>query len=362
LASVPEFLDLPLKLLQINSLKEEKQKTKGQKTREQNGILLWHSFTSKIVLWVFRKLACHYLDLLGSHREERHTIGSMDIEQRERALLRKTQMKVLALFGAAAVLALVFAYWLGAFGLGSSYQIDLRYRFAGGIDKGSPVRLGGIRVGRVSGVKFVDDPEANIQVSIKLSPDAFAQITSDSNFYINLAGLIGERYVEVVTGGGSKVEDGMTLRGIDPPRIDQLISQGYGFFEDVRSFFNENKTELGELLSSLNALSQNMNTMLGGKNGKSFVNGAKGINQLSQELLVLVKKVNKGFSYMEDHEIGTTYKDLQSLLSKGNKIHVNDIRRLMLEDGVHVNFGSKKIPRAPGEKWELPTEERNSSK
>ncbi len=289
----------------------------------------------------------HYSDLLGYASYERHTIGDMDIEKREKALLRKTQYKVLALFASAAGLALLFAYWLGAFGLGQTHSLQLRYRFAGGIDKGSPVRLGGIRVGRVSGVKFVDDPEANIQVNIQVSPDAFRQITSDSKFYINLAGLIGERYVEVVRGDASPVEGGMVLRGIDPPRIDQLISQGYGFFEDLRGFFNENKSELGELLTALNSLSKNVNSVIGGKGGKTLLSGAKGLDNLSRELLVLTQSMNKSFGYLEDNNIGATFKDLQSLLRKGNRIDVNDIRRLMLQDGVKVNFSSKEIPELP---------------
>ena len=261
----------------------------------------------------------------------------MDIEAHEKSLMRKTQLKVVALLASAAVLAVVFAYWLGAFGLGQTYELDLRYRFAGGIDKGSPVRLGGIRVGRVSEVKFVDDPEANIQVTVKISPPAFEQITSDSKFYINLAGLIGERYVEVVGGQAGPVKSGDRLRGIDPPRIDQLISQGYGFFEDLRAFFNENKDDFSDLVAA-------MNTLMSKDTSQSIVRVTRDFRKLSSELLLLTQRLNKGAVYLEENGVGSTYADMQSLLRKANMIHVNDIRRLMLTDGVKVNFGSQKVP------------------
>lgn len=264
----------------------------------------------------------------------------MDIEAHEKALMRKTRWKVLGLVVTAGALAVVFAYWLGAFGLGKTHELQLRYRFAGGLDQGSPVRLGGIRVGRVSDVKFVDDPEANIQVTLKISPPAFRQITRDSEFYINLAGLIGERYVEVVSGSGMPVESGDRLRGIDPPRIDQLISQGYGMFEDFRDFFNENKDDFQDLLAALNHV-------VGKGNTDTIISGARELRKLSSELTVLVRRVNKGALYLEENGVGASYMDLKSLLRKANLIHVNDLRRLMLEDGVKVNFGSTKVPPTP---------------
>jgi ABC-type transporter Mla subunit MlaD len=272
----------------------------------------------------------------------------MDFDQKERQVMRKIQMRVVGLLVAAGGLAILFAYWTGAFSFGYSNTLSLRYRFAGGVDQGSPVRLGGIRVGRVTAVRFVDDPEANVELKVKLSTDAFRQITQDSKFFINLAGLIGERYVEVVPGSGARVEGGATLRGIDPPRIDQLISQGYGLFEDFRDFFNENKSDLKDMLAMLNSLSANMNLLIGGQNGQGqkLSGGARELRELSSQLLLLVSRVNKGLNYVEDNGVGATWTDMRQLLHKGNRIEVNDLRRLMLEDGVKVNFSSKRVEKS----------------
>jgi len=271
----------------------------------------------------------------------------MNFEQKERQALRKTQLRVTGLLISAVGLALVFAYWTGAFAFGFSNTLVLRYRFAGGVDQGSPVRLGGIRVGRVTSVDFVDDTEANVELKLKLSSTAFRQITSDSKFYINLAGLIGERYVEIVPGTGEQVTGGQVIRGIDPPRIDQLISQSYGLFDDFRSFFSENKSDLKDMLTMLNSLSSNLNLLMGGQaNGHKVSGGARELKELSNQLLLLVTRVNKGLNHLEDSGVSTAWSDARQLLHKGNKIEVNDLRRLMLEDGVKVNFSSKKIERS----------------
>jgi len=272
----------------------------------------------------------------------------MDYEQRERQLMRKTKAKVLALLLSATALALLFAYWMGAFSFEFSKDIHLRYKFAGGVDRGSPVRLGGIRVGRVTSVEFVDNQDANIELSLSVTGQAFRQITRDSKFYINLAGLIGERYVEIVPGTGTLATMGETFRGIDPPRIDQLISQGYGIFEDVRGFFNENKEDLKEMLQMMNSLASNMNLLIGGKGGSQKLPAtAKELRLLTNELLSLVSRANKGLAYMESNGVGRTWANFNDLLDKGNRVHINDLRRLMMEDGVKVNFSSKKVEDNP---------------
>jgi len=258
--------------------------------------------------------------------------------------MRKIRLKVTGLLVSAGVLALVFAYWTGAFSFGYSNTLLLRYRFAGGVDQGSPVRLGGIRVGRVTSVRFVDDADANVELKLKLSSDAFRQITRDSQFFVNLAGLIGERYVEVVPGSGVRVSSGDVLRGIDPPRIDQLISQGYGLFEDFRDFFNDNKSDLKDMLTMMNSLSANLNLLIGGQGrGQKLSGGARELRQLSNELLSLVTRVNRGLNHVEENGASTAWTDMRQLLRKGNQLERNDFRRLMLEDGVKVNFSSKKI-------------------
>lgn len=268
----------------------------------------------------------------------------MDYEQKERQLMRKTKFQVVALLSFAVSLALLFAYWMGAFNFEFSKSLNLRYQFAGGVDKGSPVRLGGIRVGRVTRVEFVENDVANVEMTLSVSNQAFKQITRDSKFYVNLAGLIGERYVEIVPGTGELVAQGDTLRGIDPPRIDQLISQGYGIFEDVREFFNENKGDLKEMLMLMNSLANNMNSLIAGPKGNQKLSStAQELRQLSGELLLLVSRTNKGLAYLESNGVGKTWANFSDLVDKGNRIHVNDLRRLMMEDGVKVNFSTKKV-------------------
>lgn len=270
----------------------------------------------------------------------------MDIEAIERSEIRKKQIVVGALFVASLLVAMVFAYWMGAFGVGPSKHLIIKYNFAGGIDRGSPVRLAGIKVGRVSDISF-GGGETKLKVRIEITNEAFREITDDSKFYINLAGLIGERYVEVVPGTGAAVAPGQDLRGVDPPRVDQLLSQGYGFAADLREFWNSNKGDLKEIFTTINDLTRNLNRLLSSatpEQRKHLSALIANFADMSADLKSSVAMINGGLLYVRDHGGPDTYNHFSNLLGKGDRIKLNDIRRLMLEDGVKVNLGGTKIP------------------
>jgi phospholipid/cholesterol/gamma-HCH transport system substrate-binding protein len=280
----------------------------------------------------------------------------MDIEAQERLELKRKQQRVAMLFVLAILLALVFAYWMGALGFGPSKTVYVGYNFAGGLERGSTVRLAGIRVGRVSDISFAKSSDEeksasegspeSLRLKIEISNQAFRQITEDSYFYINLAGLIGERYVEIVPGKAALVKAGHHFRGIDPPRVDQLLSQGYGIFGDLREFFSENKGDLKEMFATLNDLSKNIAKIIDGVSvaeRKQIRMLLGNLSATSADLKSLIASLNQFSEFAKTNNSTKSYKEFQELLSKANKIDRNDFRRLMLEDGVKVNFSSKKV-------------------
>jgi phospholipid/cholesterol/gamma-HCH transport system substrate-binding protein len=270
----------------------------------------------------------------------------MDIEALEKAELRSKAVRVGVLATLAVLVSLVFAYWMGAFGIGPSRTLYLDYDFAGGVDAGSNVRLAGVKVGRVSSLDF--GGEAAVRLRLDLKPSAFAQITKDSKFFINLAGLIGERYVEIVPGTGTKVSNRDVLRGVDPPRIDQLISQGYGIFGDLRALFQEHKGDIQQIILSLNDLAKNLSSLMSQMSGpqrKSFTLLLQNLAEGSTDLKELLGKLNAAAQVASQTGARDTWKALQDLVAKGNAITRQDLQRLMLEDGVKVNFTGRNFPK-----------------
>ena len=111
----------------------------------------------------------------------------------------KPETKVGLLFIFAVVLVVGFAYALGILDpMSNANKINVAYNFAGGIEVGSPVRVMGIKVGKVKSINFdpdlkmPDGEEVKLKIQIAVNRSAWKTIRSDSQFYINLAGVIGE--------------------------------------------------------------------------------------------------------------------------------------------------------------------------
>jgi len=195
------------------------------------------------------------------------------------------EAKVGALVTSTVVIALGFAWLLGFKNpfLDQNY-FYITYNFAGGIELGSHVRLSGIKVGKVEEIEFFA-PNPNQQVSMKdaASSDtdpglaytpvrlkisvrkaALPGIRKNSHFYINLAGLIGERYIEITPGSidSAQLHPNDTVAGVDPPRIDQLISQSFNLAGKIQDLIERNKGDITKSIELLYKLSNNLNKTL----------------------------------------------------------------------------------------------------
>jgi len=145
--------------------------------------------------------------------------------------------------------------------LADTYNIYAEYNFAGGVELGTPVRVSGIKVGKVTHIEFLkpgatdaSGKEIAIRLKLNISRKVREKIRKDSQFFINQAGIIGERYVEITPGSAQApiIEQNATIRGIDPPRFDQLLSQGLGFFGELTSILKENEEGIDKAAKALN--------------------------------------------------------------------------------------------------------------
>lgn len=171
-------------------------------------------------------------------------------------------MKVALLFLAAIIGLVGIIYLLEGGVIRDAKTIHVEYKFAGGVQTGTPVRVAGIQVGKVRSLEFIGgDParDTHVRLTIDIDSKAWESVRADSKFYINMAGIIGERYVEVTTGSkdAPQLEPGQTVRGEDPPRLDQLISQGYDVMGEIMEIIERNKPKIEKMIDALDAFLAN---------------------------------------------------------------------------------------------------------
>ncbi len=251
----------------------------------------------------------------------------------------KNELKVGLLAAGTAILVVVFAWLLGVRNpFSRSVSFYLTYNFAGGIEVGSPVRVSGIKAGRVESIEFFSPAEGIVPLKMKVSiqSDAARGVRADSKFYINIAGIIGERYIEVTPGSSEspEVRQGQTLAGIDPPRIDQLISQSFDLAGSLRDLVDKNKGDITRSIELLYKMSANLNQTLGSvERSRLFQTD---LQSLVNNLISITRDVRVITDQFDTPEGRKTLSLLHELLWRLEPLNSKTIRDFVQKEGVRV--------------------------
>lgn len=82
------------------------------------------------------------------------------------------------------------------------FEVTARFENIGGLKVRSPVRMGGVRIGRVASITF-DDQNLEAVVTMEIN-EKYQKIPNDSGASIYTAGLLGEQYISLEPGGSSE--------------------------------------------------------------------------------------------------------------------------------------------------------------
>lgn len=269
------------------------------------------------------------------------------------------EAKVGALVTSTFVIALGFAWLLGFKNpfLDQNY-FYITYNFAGGIELGSHVRLSGIKVGKVEDIEFFS-PLPNQQVSMKeagsadtdnglaytpvrlkisVKKAALPGIRKNSHFYINLAGLIGERYIEITPGSidSQQLNPGDMVAGVDPPRIDQLISQSFNLAGKIQELIENNKGDITRSIELLYKLSSNLNKTLEKIDQSKVL--SKDLASLITNLMEMTNDLREVTKNTRTTEGQKTLKLLHNILWRLEPLDSDRIKQFLQKDGVKVKI------------------------
>ncbi|MBC7186405.1 MAG: MCE family protein [Calditrichaeota bacterium] len=144
-----------------------------------------------------------------------------------------------------------------------------RFRYVGGITRGSLVRVGGMEVGRVTDLRIPADGDSRVEVVLEVRGDA--PIRVDSEAFITTIGLMGAFYVEITLGSPDAplLPSGSTLKSVEVTAFAQMS----GSLASVSDRLNELVARLNRLLGEQNqqavaSLLQNANALLGPQEGE----------------------------------------------------------------------------------------------
>ncbi len=105
--------------------------------------------------------------------------------------------------GVAAIFILTFKVAsLDSVGAAETYRVTAKFENIGGLKVGSPVTMAGVRVGRVRDIR-VDQDQFEAVVTLEIAAQ-YDKIPDDTDAQILTAGLLGEQYIGLNSGGSEE--------------------------------------------------------------------------------------------------------------------------------------------------------------
>jgi phospholipid/cholesterol/gamma-HCH transport system substrate-binding protein len=147
---------------------------------------------------------------------------------------------------------------LGIFVLGnkealfkSTFTVKAFFQNVQGLRNGAPVRLSGVDVGAIKGIKIMGDEASVIEVSMRLESDIKKFIRKDTEAGIETEGLVGYKFVSlnIKDNTAEPVEDGGTILAKEPVSFADVIEETQG----IMSYTKDMTKDLSEIVSKINS-------------------------------------------------------------------------------------------------------------
>jgi len=154
--------------------------------------------------------------------------------------LQWSQLKVgISVVAASVTLAVLIFLMSGTGGLFTK-KIVLKTYFdnANGLRVGAPVRLSGVDIGNVSGIRVVNDPGKQltpVEVTMKVNTKYLFNLRKDSLTLLSTAGVLGETYIDIDSSQSrlAQVQNGDVLPSREVPDFSAMVRSGQSTLQNM---------------------------------------------------------------------------------------------------------------------------------
>jgi phospholipid/cholesterol/gamma-HCH transport system substrate-binding protein len=258
--------------------------------------------------------------------------------------MRALEIKVGLLIVVAGLVLAGFIFVLGSFSLGEGYRLYVDFNFSGNLQPGAPVKVSGIKVGKVQDVQFLGgklDEKSGRRVQVRavvwVEERVKDAIRADAEFFVNTQGVLGEQYLEIAPGTHEKPPLGeeQTVVGHDPPRTDLIVARLYEFLDSTTKLLHDDKDLIRDLLKNSASAVSELNLLLVDNRkqiGELIGAGARFADQGAS----LLGEVRQGMG--DPRVIGRTVADLDATLvaARGSLEQLTPRAARLMDDGVRV--------------------------
>ncbi len=147
------------------------------------------------------------------------------------ALLGAFVLGALAIFSVA-----IFMIGDRQFAFSRTYNLQSTFDNVVGLEKGAPIRAGGVRIGTVKAIRLPEKAGEKVAVLLELEDSTRKIIKKNSVASIDTEGLLGSKYISVSFGSAESpsVQEGDTISGVPPLDFSDLAKKVSGIADQTK--------------------------------------------------------------------------------------------------------------------------------
>jgi phospholipid/cholesterol/gamma-HCH transport system substrate-binding protein len=119
------------------------------------------------------------------------------------------------------------------------------------------------------------------------------------------------------------------VRGVDPPRIDQLISQGYGVFGRIEEFLESNEKTLSVFLGSLNRLMLDLQKVIDKTDQKKLAVFLEDLYRITGDIKTMT-------AHITGPDGQKAFEKITELIDRAHEIDKDSVKKFFQEEGIRA--------------------------
>jgi phospholipid/cholesterol/gamma-HCH transport system substrate-binding protein len=144
------------------------------------------------------------------------------------------------------------------------------FKYAGGVDPGSPVRFGGMKVGAITAIHPSPEDPTKIEVLFEVKQDV--PLNTDSVAILTSLSPLGDKYLEITTGTNNarRLPGGATIPSTEPVSMDDLAKQASAVIPTVQSTLQDVRKDFDQLTGDARVVLANFQSITGPQNQRNL--------------------------------------------------------------------------------------------
>lgn len=184
---------------------------------------------------------------------------------------RSIEVKVGVLILVSLGILAAFVLLMGGLSFEKTYTLFVDFDNPGGLQAGAPVRVAGVKCGKVAELAFMGgkvDPKTNrrtlVRARIAVEERVKSSIREDADFYVTTQGVLGEQFLAIDPGspGRPVLAENSVVKGIDPPRLDLFLAKAYELLDVTITGIRNNRELISDIATNTASLLKGLNTVL----------------------------------------------------------------------------------------------------